>query len=178
MTTLETLLTEPDNAGAWTLAPDRSTVSFRIKNMWGLVKVKGNFAEFSGDGLLSGDGSVSGRLDVSVGSLQTGIGRRDAHLLSADFFDAEQFPQLSVVVSGLHPITARGADLRTSFTIKGRTEPVPLPVLIAQLDDGSVRISGETEVERSQFDVGKNILGMIGSAATVAADLVFTRAAE
>ncbi len=117
-------------------------------------------------------------MDVEVPSLDTGIGRRDTHLLSADFFDAEQFPRLSVVVIGLHPITARGADLRTSFTIKGRTEPVPLPVLITQLEDGSVRVSGEAEVERSQFDLGKNILGMIGSAATVAADLVFTRDAE
>ena len=176
MTTLETFLDDPDSAGAWTLVPDRSTITFKIKNMWGLVPVKGKFTEFTGEGQLADNRSVSGRLDIQVASLDTGIGRRDKHLLYADFFDAERFPHMSVAVTALQPTTARAADLRATFTIKGRTEWVPLPVTIAELDDGSVRISGETEVERSQFGLDWNRLGMIGDAATVAAEAVFVRA--
>ena len=43
MTTLETLLHDPDTAGVWNLVPDKSTIAFKIKNMWGLVPVKGQF---------------------------------------------------------------------------------------------------------------------------------------
>ncbi len=105
MTTLETLLHDPDAAGVWNLVPDKSTVAFKIKNMWGLVPVKGRFTEFSGDGQLTAKGAVFGRVDIRVASLKTGIRRRDRHLLSADFFDAERFPEISVVVTGLQPTT-------------------------------------------------------------------------
>ena len=176
MTTLETLLNDPDTAGLWNLVPDRSTISFKIKNMWGLLSVKGQFADFTGDGQLTGKGAVFGRVDINVASLHTGIGRRDQHLLSADFFDAERFPQISVVVTALQPTGGKDAELRASFTIKGNTETVPLPVTITELGDGSVRIAGEAQVDRSKFDLDWNKFGMIGATATAAAQATFARA--
>ena len=179
MTTLETLLLDPDMAGVWNLVPERSTISFKIRNMWGLLRVKGRFTEFSGDGQLTGKGAVYGRLDIRAASLRTGSllgGRRDQHLRSADFFDVEHYPEISVVVTALQPTTGNAAELRASFTVKGINEPVPLPVRIAELNDGSVRISGETKVDRSQFGLGWNRLGVISPAATIAADTIFVRA--
>ena len=176
MTTLETLLLDPDMAGVWNLVPDRSTITFKIRNMWGLLRVKGQFTEFSGDGQLTSKGAVYGRLDIRAASLRTGIGRRDQHLRSADFFDVERYPEISVVVTALEPTTGNAADLRASFTIKGVNEPVPLPVRIAELNDGSVRISGEAKVDRSQFGLGWNRFGVISPTATVAAEAIFARA--
>jgi polyisoprenoid-binding protein YceI len=176
MTTLETLLLDPDMAGVWNLVRERSTITFKIRNMWGLLRVKGRFTEFSGDGQLTGKGAVYGRLDIRAASLRTGIGRRDQHLRSADFFDVERYPEISVVVTALQPTTGNAAELRASFTVKGINEPVPLPVRIAELNDGSVRISGETKVDRSQFGLGWNRLGVISPAATIAADTIFVRA--
>lgn len=175
MTTLETLLTDPDAVGGWNLEPDRSVVTFRIKNMWGVWPVKGKFTQFRGDGRLTENGEVSGRLDIDVASLDTGIGRRDKHLRSADFFDADRFPQIGVVVTALHPTTGRAAELQTSFTIKGNTDPVRLPVTITELDDGSVRVVGEAKLDRSKFGVDWNKLGMIAQTVTVAAEAVFVR---
>jgi polyisoprenoid-binding protein YceI len=178
MTTLETLLLDPDMAGVWNLAPERSTITFKIRNMWGLLRVKGRFTEFSGDGQLTNNGAVYGRLDIRAASLRTGIGRRDQHLRSADFFDVERYPEISVVITALEPTTGNAADLRASFTIKGINEPVTLPVEIAELNDGSVRISGETKVERSQFGLGWNKFGVLSPTATVAADAIFARAPQ
>jgi polyisoprenoid-binding protein YceI len=178
MTTLETLLLDPDMAGVWNLAPERSTITFKIRNMWGLLRVKGRFTEFSGDGQLTNNGAVYGRLDIRAASLRTGIGRRDQHLRSADFFDVERYPEISVVITALEPTTGNAADLRVSFTIKGINEPVTLPVEIAELNDGSVRISGETKVERSQFGLGWNKFGVLSPTATVAADAIFVRAPQ
>ncbi|OBI91452.1 YceI family protein [Mycobacterium sp. 1245805.9] len=176
MTTLETLLSDPDLAGVWTLVPDRSAVTFKVRNFWGLVNVKGRFGEFGGDGQLTGKGAVFGRVDIRAASLSTGIGRRDKHLRSPDFFDVERFPEISVVVTAVNPTRGRAADLRASLTIKGVTAPLPLPVTITELEDGSIQIAGETKVDRSQFDLGWNRFGMIGATATAAAQAVFVRA--
>ncbi len=177
MTTLETLLTDPETVGTWALAPDRSAITFKIRNMWGVMPVKGKFTEFSGTGHLTDKGAVSGRIDIQAASLDTGIGRRDKHLRSADFFDVEQFGQIAVVVNALHPATGKAADLQTNFTIKGNTEPVPLPVTITELDDGSVRISGETQIDRSRFDLDWNKLGVMSNTVTVSAEAVFVHSA-
>ena len=128
MTTLETLLSDPDTAGVWNLVSDKSTISFKIRNMWGLISVKGRFADVRGDGQITGKGAIFGRVDIQVASLHTGIRKRDQHLRSADFFDAERFPEISAVVTALEPTSGDAADLRATFTIKGVTAPVPLPV--------------------------------------------------
>jgi len=176
MTTVETLLNDPDTAGVWNLVPDRSTVSFKIRNMWGLISVKGRFTDFSGDGQITGKGAIFGRLDIRAASLNTGIGKRDEHLRSADFFDVERFPEISVVVTAVEPSTGNTADLRATFSIKGVTSPLPLPVQVTVLDDGAVRVSAKTEVDRAQFDLGWNRLGMVGKTATASADAYFVRA--
>ena len=175
MTTLETLLHDPDMAGVWNLVPDRSTITFKVKNMWGLLSVKGRFTEFSGDGQLTAKGAVSGSINIRAASLNTGIGRRDKHLRSADFFDVERFGEISVVVTGVQPTRGKAADLQATCTVKGVAAALPLPVTISELDDGSILISGRTKVDRAQFNLGWNRLGMVGATARVAAEAVFVR---
>ena len=176
MTNVDTLLNDPDTAGVWSLDPDRSTVNFKIKNLWGLVNVKGRFTDVSGDGQVTGRGAIFGRLDIRVASLRTGIGKRDEHLRSADFFDADRYPDISVVVTAVEPTTGDSADLRATFSIKGVTADVPLPVHVSTLDDGAVQVSASTEIDRDRFDVGWNRLGMVAKTATVSADAYFVRA--
>jgi polyisoprenoid-binding protein YceI len=176
MTTLETLLNDPDTAGVWNLVPERSTVTFKIRNMWGLINVRGRFLNVNGDGQITGKGAVFGRLDIQAASLRTGIHRRDEHLRSADFFDVKRFPEISVVITAVQPTAGNAADLQASFNIKGVTAPLPLPVRITVLGDGSVRVSAKTEVDRAQFGMDWNRFGMIGKTATVSADAIFVRA--
>jgi polyisoprenoid-binding protein YceI len=176
MTTVEALLSDPDAAGVWNLVPERSTVTFKIKNMWGLVNVKGRFTDINGDGQITRKGAVFGRLDIQAASLRTGIHKRDEHLRSADFFDVKRFPEISVAVTAVEPTTGNTADLRASFSIKEVTAPLPLPVRVAVLGDGSVRISAEIEVDRAQFSLDWNRLGMMSKTATVSADAMFVQA--
>jgi polyisoprenoid-binding protein YceI len=178
MITLETLLNDPETAGVWNLVPERSTVTFKIKNMWGLINVKGRFLNVSGDGQITGKGAVFGRLDIQAASLRTGIHKRDEHMQSADFFDVKRFPEISVEVTAVQPAAGNAADLRASFSIKKVTAPLPLPVRITVLDDGSVRISAIIEVNLAQFGLTWNRLGMIGQTAAVSADTIFVRAPE
>ena len=117
-----------------------------------------------------------GRVDIRADSLRTGIKMRDRHLRSADFFDVEKFPDISIVVTAAEPSGEEGARLRASVTVKGTTLPIELPATVRVLDDGAVRVTTQATVDRSQFDVTGNLLGMVTNPVTISCDLVFTRA--
>jgi polyisoprenoid-binding protein YceI len=72
--------------------------------------------------------------------------------------------------------TGDTADLRATLTVKGITLPLTLPSTVRALDDGSVRITVQTTVDRAKFDVTGNQLGMLGKTTTLAADALFARA--
>ncbi len=175
---VDTLLNDPDTAGVWSLDPKRSTVNFKIRNFWGLVNVKGRFTDVTGDGQVTGKGAIFGRLDIKVASLRTGIGKRDQHLRSADFFDADRYPDISVVVTAVEPGAGDAAELQSTFSIRGVTAPVLLPVHVSTLHDGSIQVSATTEIDRGQFGIGWNQLGMVAKTATVSADAYFVRAPQ
>ena len=103
--------------------------------------VKGTFREFSGDGQVTGSGAVFGRVDIRADSLRTGIKMRDRHLRSADFFDVEKFPDISVVVTAAEPSGDEARRLRASLTVKGTTLPIELPATVRVLDDGAVQVT-------------------------------------
>ncbi len=145
--------------------------------MWGLATVSGTFGEFSGSGQV-GDGTVTGRLDIRAASLRTGIGARDRHLRSADFFDVEHHPDITVEVTAAEPAGDGGARLHAHLHVRGTTLPVELPATVTRLGDGAVQICTELPVDRSAFGVSGNMLGMMGPTTTVSADLVFTRVAD
>ncbi|MCV7229127.1 YceI family protein [Mycolicibacterium komossense] len=175
MTSLDSLLGDPSTAGVWNLDPERSTVAFTSRSFWGLLPVKGKFTEISGDGQITRQAAVFGRLDIRAASLATGIGKRDDHLRSSDFFDADRFPDISVVVTALHPTSSDTADFRATLTVKTVTKPLGLPAGIGVIDANTVRISAKTTIDRTQWDVTGNLAGMVTRTVAVKADLVFVK---
>lgn len=160
------------SAGDWTLVPDRSTVTFRNKTLWGLSTVTGRFTEFSGAG--TAGAGVNGWVVIAATSVRTGIRMRDNHLRSADFFDVETHPSITVQVTGLEPSDDR-LRLTTVLTVRGVSKPVELPVDVEVLDDGALRLSGQCEVQRDDFGVSGDLLGMVGPTTNLSGELVFTR---
>jgi polyisoprenoid-binding protein YceI len=176
MASLSEFFSDPASAGTWTLDTDRSTVMVKSKSMWGLVPVKGRFTEFSGEGQLAAPQTVSGCIDIKAASLRTGIRKRDEHLHSPDFFEAEKFPDISVLISSADVVGGEDVDLHAQLTIKGTTKPLTLRTTVAPVGDGSMRLSTQATVNRQDFGVDGNMLGMIGDSATISGDLVFRRA--
>ena len=78
-------------------------------------------------------------------------------------------------MTAIHPTANDAADLQADFTIKGVTAPVPLPVRVRTLGDGAVQVTASAVVDRDQFDIGWNQLGMVAKTATVSADAYFVR---
>ena len=103
MSTVTELLKNPESVGVWTLDSDQSTITFNNKTMWGAMKVNGVFTEFSGDGQITNSGTLFGRVDIKAASLNTKLGKRDEDLRSPTFLDVDNYPDISVVVTGVEP---------------------------------------------------------------------------
>jgi polyisoprenoid-binding protein YceI len=166
----QTLLTDPQLAGAWTLDPVHSSVRFTSKTLWGLIPVNGRFTDVTGEGRITPDGQVSGRLVIRAGSVRTGIGMRDHHLQAADFFDVERFPEIVVELTGIAP----NGDLAATLSIRGTTLPLPVATTVARRSDG-VQITARGEIDRTRWGVSGNMLGMMPPATTLVTEALFAR---
>jgi polyisoprenoid-binding protein YceI len=176
MSSATDLLNSPEAIGEWTLDPNRSSFSFKNKTMWGLMNVNGRFTKFSGEGHVEAGGKVTGRVGVKPESVTTGIKPRDNHLRSADFFDADNHPDITVSVNGVDPADSGGLNVRADLSIRGNTVALPMRVTAAVLDDGAVRLTTTTTVDREQLGVSGNMAAMIPKTTSLSADAVFRRA--
>src|ERR1700722_3818400 len=103
MLTVTTFLSSPESVGVWSIVPDRSSIRFENKTMWGAMKVRGAFTEFSGGGKIQAARTVAGRIDDKAASVDPGLGKRDEDLSSPSFFDVQKYPDITVAVSGGEP---------------------------------------------------------------------------
>lgn len=173
---LRGLLAEPGVLGAWVLAADRSAVLFTNRTLWGLVRVNGRFEDVSGSGRIDAGGRVSGRLDIAAASVRTGIGKRDDHLRSPDFFDAEAHPQIVVEVSGAAPTGEHSADLTATLTVRGATLALPLAATVTRLGNATLHVVGRAEIDRTNWGVSGNMAGMMPRQTALVADTLFVKA--
>jgi polyisoprenoid-binding protein YceI len=174
MTTVSDLLANAKPGTAWILDPNRSTVRVRNKTFWGAVPVKGTFSDVEGAGEITAANSIAGHVHVGAASVSTGIGKRDDHLRSADFFEVENHPVINLEVHGATVTGADTLDLDATLTIKRIERRLDLPATVKLLDDGAVRITTKAQISRKEFGVGGNMAGMIPDTARLEGDAVFT----
>ena len=174
MLTVTTFLSSPEAVGVWNVVPQRSSIRFWNKTMWGAMKVRGDFTEFSGGGEIQDARTVFGRIEVKAASVHTGLGKRDEDLRSPAFFDVEKYPNITVVISGGEATGADTVRLHADLTAKGITAPVrSFQAHVEVLDGGEVRLTARTTIARKQFAVEGNMFGMVGAKTTLNVSLVF-----
>lgn len=148
-----------------TFALDRAhtQINFSAKHMM-VTNVRGTFTDF--DGALDLDESdptrSSAEFRIKVASIDTAFGARDNHLRSADFFDAEQHPELLVKSTAIQH--KRGSDYIVSadVTIRGITRSVDFDVAFSGFFpgmDGSrhASFSATAKVNRKDWDLNWNV---------------------
>lgn len=116
----------------WGIDPTHTDVAFAVRHM-GLSTVRGRFGAVEGT-IRTGEDDAPTSIDVTIetASIQSGTADRDAHLRSADFFDADANPTIRFVSTG---VEARGEGryaIRGDLTMAGRTQPVVLDAEIGQ----------------------------------------------
>lgn len=114
-------------AGTWEIDPSHSTVEFAVRHLM-VSKVKGRFTDFSGTVTVPENPLESVvRASVDVSSIHTGDPQRDAHLRTADFFEAEKHPTMEFVSTGIRTEGDRYV-LSGRLTLHGVTRHIELDV--------------------------------------------------
>ncbi|HUY44721.1 MAG TPA: YceI family protein [Streptosporangiaceae bacterium] len=171
---LRAQLTDGSLAGSWTLDPARSTAALRSKSMWGLAPVKGVFRDLEGSGTVSAAGEVTGSIALATGSLDTKNTKRDTHLRSADFFLSEKYPAITFSVGTLVP-ASEGVTISGTLTVRDRSLPISFPATVALASDSEVVLDATVQVDRSEFGLTWNQLGMASMNSTITIHAVFTK---
>jgi len=115
---------------SWNLDPSHSSIDFSVRHL-GFSTVRGRFGNFDLDVTTDENGvptHIKSNIDVST--ITTGSPDRDAHLRSADFFDAENYPYITFESTS---IARDGDDLEIvgNLTIRGATHPVTFEAEVA-----------------------------------------------
>ncbi|MEU6770369.1 YceI family protein [Streptomyces sp. NPDC046759] len=161
--------------GTWQLDAAASTVGLRHKTLWGLVTVKGAFATVSGAGEVRADGSAAGTVTLQAASLDTKHAKRDAHLRSADFLDADRHPEITFAVRGADRLDGDAVRVTGQLTVRGVSRPVTFGARLSEAGAGALTLDAEFTVDRDRFGMGWNQLGMMRGLTTVTASLRFVR---
>lgn len=163
--------------GTWQLDTVASTVGIKHKTMWGLVTVKGSFGAVSGQGEVRADGSAVGTITLTVASLDTKNAKRDTHLKGADFFDADNHPEITFAVRSAELRDGDKVHVVGQLTARGISRPQTLTARLTGADADALTLDAEFSVDRDHFGLGWNQLGMIRGLTTVTTTLRFTRTA-
>jgi polyisoprenoid-binding protein YceI len=113
----------------WQIDPAHTEVGFEVKHLM-ISKVRGGFGAVSGTIELDEAevGSSSATAEIEVASIDTREPQRDAHLRSADFFDAENFPKITFRSTRVARAGGERLEVVGDLTIRGVTREVTLAV--------------------------------------------------
>ena len=117
-------------ATTYTVDPDHSTVSFKIRHLFS--NVTGTFNTFEGQFDYVPDHPEQWKANVTIqaASIDTRVVDRDTHLRSKDFFDVEQHPTITFTSTGVTDVASARAKLHGRLTIHGIEKPVVLDLAI------------------------------------------------
>ena len=161
---MTTAITQPINeiATKWQLDAAHANVEFAVRHLM-ISSVKGRFGDIAGAITLDPENSGAASVDVTLqtASIDTRQEQRDAHLRSADFFDAEKWPTITFRGNRVAGDTDSEFLLFGDLTIRDVTRPVILEV--TKEGEGSdpwgnfrVAYSAKTKIDRRQFGLTYN----------------------
>ncbi len=161
--------------GTWAVDPSHSRVEFQVKHL-GIATVRGHFAAFEGT-LEIGEDLESAKAygTVDVASVNTNEDKRDTHLRSADFFDAEQHAQIKFASRSITPVDDENFEVNGELTLHGETREVTLKAEITGTEQdpwGNDRVGLEVTGQLNRGDYGMTFNQALGSGNMVVSDKV------
>ncbi|MDQ1443582.1 MAG: hypothetical protein QOI20_46 [Acidimicrobiaceae bacterium] len=153
--------TEIPAAGLYAIDPSHTTVEFVGRHLM-ITKVRGAFEEFEGEfvvGEVPEESSVE--VTIKAASISTGEAKRDEHLRSADFFDVEQFPELTFRSTSVAKGKGGHWNVSGDLTVRDVTRPITLDVEFEGANttpwgDQRVGFSAAADLDREEFGLTWN----------------------
>lgn len=170
------LLENGSIVGTWNLDPQQSRIEFAVKHFWGAVTVRGSFTVLRGEAVVGADRTVTGELSADAASLNTKNKKRDEHLRSNDFFDAERHPQVVIAVTAAEPAGPDAVSFRGTLDAAGHVEPIEFTAHVVEAAPQAITLRTDLTVDRTVFGMTWSPLGMASKAATGTAVTRWVRA--
>jgi len=170
----------------WAIDPMHSEVEFKIKHLM-ISTVTGSFKKFSGTISNPSEDFNHGDIQftMDVNSISTNQEGRDKHLKTADFFDAEKYPEINFKSTSFKKVSEHNFTLIGNLTIKNITKSVEVKVEfggIAKDSQGNLKAGFEVtgKINRKEFGLTSNSLtdagGMVlGEEVTILANVQVTK---
>ena len=148
--------------GTWSIDPAHSRMGFSSRHAM-VTKVRGAFNDVSGTAQLDAEDMSRSRVRVvlRVDSVDTRSPQRDAHLRSADFFDAEQHPTIEFDSTAVDEVDENQFIVTGELTIRGVTRMISVPLELLGVDTdpfGQLRagLEGTRRIDRKDWGVSWN----------------------
>lgn len=129
----------------WDIDPAHSEIAFRVEQ-FSSTYVKGVFRHFKAIIFCNGLNPAICQIELIIdpASVQTGVAERDNHLKSADFFDVDNFNQITFSGYTTQKTQhASGLELNGYLTIKGIARQIKMDVYPPGIrTDGDFSING------------------------------------
>ncbi|RPI12796.1 MAG: polyisoprenoid-binding protein [Ignavibacteriae bacterium] len=148
----------------WKIDPIHSEIKFKVKHLL-ISTVTGKFNKFDAVIETLDDNFDNAKIsfEADVNSIDTNEASRDAHLKSADFFDAENYPMMTFASKSIGKVSDDVYDVIGDMTMRGTTKEIKLNVVYngtaIGLDGGQVagfEITGK--LNRQEFGLKWNML--------------------
>ncbi len=138
-----------------------SEMGFKVRHL--VSRVSGRFTKFEGTIQLDEKNIQNSNVFVSidVASINTDNANRDAHLRSADFFDAEKFPTITFKSTSVKEVSKGQLQVTGDFTMHGVTKRITLPItslggMASPFKDFRAGFEGSLKINRQDFGVKWN----------------------
>jgi polyisoprenoid-binding protein YceI len=173
---------------AWSTDPQHTGFEFAVRHMV-VSTVKGRFDEFTVAADIDENELTrsTGTVTVKTASVNTREEARDNHLRSADFFDAETYPDMTYEIKAIEK-TGGDYTITGDLTIKDVTREVKLDAEITgPVPDpwGNTRlgVSATGKLDRKDFGLVWNVVTeagglLVGDDVKISIDAEFVRAGE
>lgn len=168
-----------DQTTVWKIDAQHSTISFIARHML-ITNVKGTFDSFDGEVTIVGDKleNAKAHAKIKAASINTGVGDRDTHLKSDDFFNAEQYPEISFESTGFEKIKEDHFEMKGNLSIREITKPVSFNVEFGGIikdpyGNDRMGFSLEGTINRFDFNLKWNALLEAGGAVVGAQIRIF-----
>lgn len=146
----------------WALDPTHSEIQFKVKHLM-ITNVTGGFTDFNVNAESSDESFADAKINFTAkaSSISTGNEQRDAHLASADFFEADKFENISFNSTGIEKSSDDEFNLLGNLTIKDVTKPVKIHVEfggVAKDPWGNLKagFTINTKINRTDFGLNWN----------------------
>ncbi len=139
----------------WILDKSISSIEFELPVLFA-KNVKGNFNTIEGFVEIDLDNKKNNKamFSVAIADIEINYKKYKNLLLSEIFFDEKRFPIALVDTRKFSYSDQKEVIIDVEFTIKGKSQIIPLTIKITQLAKEVVQIQSDLEFSRTDFEIG------------------------